>query len=113
MRSYLGLSLAAAGIAVATAVIFASPASAKPARCFTTDDGAYPCDFAATDSRGSFRITAPGRPAYALEIDQPGTAFGFVEIDGRAVFLPGQFLRAADDPACWDNDATGARVCAW
>ena len=41
------------------AVIFATtPPLAKPARCFTTDDGYFPCDFKSLDRAGSFTISA-------------------------------------------------------
>jgi hypothetical protein len=33
-----------------------SLAEAKSARCFTTDDGYFPCEFTATDKAGSFEI---------------------------------------------------------
>lgn len=85
----------------------------KPARCATTDDGAYACRFVPTDRTGSFEISAPGKPTYALEIDTPGVAFGFVTIEGRSVALPGRFLRRPDARACWRNDVTAAQICAW
>lgn len=114
MRSYLGLSLAAAGIAVATAVIFASPASAKPARCFTTDDGYYPCDFRGTDRSGSFEISAPGKPTFSLIVDRPGFASAFADFGtGRNVALPGMYVRERDQPACWSNPETVTKICAW
>lgn len=46
-------------------------ASAKSARCFTTDDGHYPCNFRGTGG-GSFEISAPGKPSFRLTIDAPG-----------------------------------------
>ena len=55
-----------AGIVAAAAavVIAATTAEARPARCSTSDDGAYPCDFRATGRDGSFVISAPGKPTY-------------------------------------------------
>lgn len=97
----------------ALGILLPAAAEAKPARCFTTDDGYYPCDFRGTDKRGSFRISAPGLPAYMLEVDSPGFAFGFVEIGGRSISLPGQFVRTTDDPACWSNPETNVKICAW
>ena len=88
-------------------------AEAKPARCFATDEGEYSCDFIATDSDGSFEISAPGRPTYSLVMDAPGAAFGFVNLGGRNVSLPGRFRRSEVDRACWVNDDTRARICAW
>jgi hypothetical protein len=43
---------------------------------------------------------------------RPGVAFGFVNLGGRNVPLPGQYLRSETDPACWINDSTGAVICA-
>lgn len=105
MIRVLAVAAALAGAAVA--------AEAKPARCATTDDGAFACAFRPTDDGGSFEITSPGKPGYALEIVEPGVAFGFVTIDGRSVPLPGRYLRSRVDGACWINDTTGARICAW
>jgi hypothetical protein len=48
-----------------------------------------------------------------LTVDQPGTAFGFANFGTRNVALPGRYLRSKTDPACWVNDATRAKVCAW
>jgi hypothetical protein len=67
----------------------------------------------ATDRQGSFRISAQGKPTILLNMDEPGTAFGFATIGARTVALPGRYLRSKSDPACWVNDATGAKVCAW
>jgi hypothetical protein len=90
----------------------ANDAEAGPARCFTSDDGFYDCDFS-TGPQGGFTISAPGKPTLILEIDRPGIAFGFVELGGRNVPLPGHYRRSESDRACWDNDSTGARICAW
>jgi len=95
------------------AVAFSLPAEARPAQCFTTDDGRYACDFVATDRDGSFRITARGKPTYILEMIEPGVATGFVNLGTRNVSLPGRFFRSTSDRACWDNDATKVRVCVW
>jgi hypothetical protein len=89
------------------------PADARLARCFTTDSGFYDCQFVTTDRQGSFRISASGKPTITLNIDQPGIAFGFAKFGTRNMSLPGRYLRSATDPACWVNDATGTRVCAW
>ena len=51
------LLLAATG----AVLLMTSAVQAKPARCFTSDDGTYPCDFRSTDSDGSFEIRAPGK----------------------------------------------------
>ena len=93
--------------------VLTSAAEARPARCFTTDDGTYACQFVATDRQGSFRISAPGKPTILLNIDEPGSAFGFTNFGSRDVSLPGRYLRSKADPACWADDATGAKVCAW
>lgn len=88
-------------------------ADAKPARCFTTDDGYYPCDFKSLDRDGSFEVSAPGLPTYTLWIDTPGFAAGFVNLGGRNVALPGMYVRRSDDAACWSNPETDTRICAW
>lgn len=105
----LALVLLVAGGALA----LSSSAEAKPARCFTTDDGYFACDFRATDKAGSFRISAPRYPSYALEVDQPGFAYGFVTIGGRSIPLPGRYVRSRDDGACWLNPETNTKICAW
>ncbi len=87
-------------------------AHAKPARCTTTDEGSYPCQFQATDRDGSFRISAPGKPAYILDMIEPGVAYGFVNLGNRNVSLPGRYLRSTSDPACWVNDTTSVHICA-
>jgi hypothetical protein len=103
-------AISAGGLAMAAAV---GTASAKTARCFTTDDGYYPCSFRSLDDAGSFRISAPGYPTYTLEIDRPGFAYGYADFGGGAVSLPGQYVRSRDDRACWNNPETSTRICAW
>ena len=103
-----------AGLAALGAFVLAGGAEAKPARCFTSDDGHYDCDFRGLDKAGSFRISAPGKPTFTLEVDSPGVAFGFADFGtGRNVPLPGTFIRSREDGACWDNDVTDTRICAW
>lgn len=88
-------------------------AEAKPARCFSSDEGEYRCDFVATDRDGSFEISAPGKPTYILVMEAPGVASGFANYGDRNVFLPGRYRRSKADPACWINDSTNTRICAW
>jgi len=101
--------------ALVVLALAASPALAKEARCFTSDDGEYPCEFTSTDKQGSFEISAPGYPSFALVIDSPGVAwvYGTYEEGGKPVALPGPYLRAEDDGACWENSDTQTRICAW
>ena len=47
-----------AAAAAAMLLAFSGAAEAKRARCFSTDDGYYPCNFVATDGLGSFEISA-------------------------------------------------------
>ena len=89
------------------------PATAKPARCFTTDDGYYDCNFRGLDRDGSFEISARGYPTYSLWIDRPGFAAGFVNLGGRNIALPGLYVRQRDDGACWANPETNTKICAW
>ena len=85
---------------------------AKPALCYTSDDGEYACQFHSTGGDGSFEITAPGKPTYSLVMSEPGVAFGFVNFGDRNVALPGSYIRSDEDGACWVNDATNAKICA-
>jgi hypothetical protein len=66
-----------------------------------------------TDNRGSFEITADGKPTYNLTIDAPGVAYGFIDLGDGNVALPGRYLRSVADRACWRNDMTDTEVCAW
>lgn len=91
----------------------AAPGEAKPARCFSTDDGEYRCNFVATDRDGSFEISAPGKPTFSLIMDAPGVASGFADFGDGNVSLPGSYRRSDSDPACWVNDATSTELCAW
>ena len=88
------------------------PAEAKPARCETTDDGAYACDFQTTDSQGSFSIKAGGKPTYLLNVDSPGIGQAFANFGTRNVALPGPYRTDRRDPACWVSDATKTKICA-
>lgn len=101
--------------ALCGAVLFAATgfAEAKPAKCFTTDDGQFRCDFRVVDRDGSFAISAAGKPTYTLNMSGPGVAFGFAQIGGKNVALPGRYVRDASDGACWVNDATKTKICAW
>ena len=107
---------AATPLVVSGALLFGlliTLADAKPARCYTTDEGEYDCEFVITDRDGSFRISAPGKPTFSLVMDGPGRGYGIDDFGNGGVNLPGVFIRNKRDPACWVNDATSARVCAW
>lgn len=106
----LALAILSGGAAL---VALALAAEAKPARCFTTDDGYFACDFRGLDKAGSFAVSAPGYPGYTLEVNQPGFAYGFVTIGGRSIPLPGRYGRSRDDGACWVNPETNTKICAW
>ena len=107
-----------ARIALATALcvapLFAASglAEAKPARCFTTDDGEFACDFRVTNRDGSFTISAPGKPTFILNMSGAGAAYGFMQIGSKSIPLPGRYLRDPADGACWMNDATKTKICA-
>lgn len=90
-------------------------AVAKDARCFTSDDGEYPCDFQKLDEAGSFRISAAGKPSFELWIEAEGQGFVSATYDkgGRSVSLPGTYVRSKKDRACWKSDATETEICAW
>ena len=102
--------LAALGVAM-----LATPAMAKEARCYTSDDGEYPCTFQSLDGNGSFEISADGLPTFQLWIDSPGVAAvsATFEPGGRSVALPGTYYRSRNDGACWVSDATDTEICAW
>jgi hypothetical protein len=101
--------------ALTALMLIGSSAMAKSARCFTTDDGEYDCDFVSTDSYGSFEIDAPGKPKFSLVISEPGVGFLFGDYKdgGGNVALPSRYLRSESDPACWENEDTQTKVCAW
>ena len=87
---------------------------AKPATCYTDDEGRYPCDFEQFGGDGSFTISARGVPHYTISIEGRGVASGFADYgNGRNVPLPGPFYRSRQDRACWVSDATGFRICAY
>lgn len=100
---------------ISAALAMASPAMAKEARCFTTDDGEYPCHFQRLDEAGSFRISAPGKPTFELWIEAEGRGFvsATFKAGERAVPLPGTYSRTKKDRACWTSDATETEICAW
>lgn len=102
-------------VALLGTLAIVSAAQAKDARCFTTDDGNYPCDFQRLDDAGSFRISAVGKPTFELWIEAEGQGFvsATFEAGGRAVPLPGTYLRTKKDRACWKSDATETQICAW
>lgn len=100
----------AVGLALASGVV---GAEAKPAQCFTTDDGHYPCNFRGLDKAGSFTTSAPGYPTITINIEGAGVAWAFADFGSRNVALPGPYYRARDDRACWENPDTGDRICAW
>jgi hypothetical protein len=88
---------------------------AKSARCFTTDDGYFPCKFTATDNAGSFEIRSLKNRnlGYSLIVEEPGFASGYVYIDGRSIPVNGMFVRQRSDGACWNNPEQDVKVCAW
>jgi len=99
-------------MAVAALCFAVSTAQARPAQCFTTDEGEFACDFQPTAKDGSFRISARGKPTYLLNIDAPDTAYGFLSVGKRNTPLPGRYLRSKSEPGCWVNDVTSTKVCA-
>ncbi len=112
IRTFVYPALASALLAMVALCATVVASEARPARCFTTDEGSYRCDFRSTGSDGSFEISARGRPTYSLVIDSPDAAFGYVKLGGRNTALPGRYKRDPADRACWINDATSAKICA-
>lgn len=111
MTRALRFSIAAVGAAFCA--ILAQPAMAKTVRCFTTDDGYYPCNFRGIDSAGSFTIWARGYPTLTIEVYRPGRAYGYADFGSGSRPLPGEYIRSRRDRACWDNTETGTQICAW
>lgn len=114
--AFMRVSHALISFAIASAAggLATTPASAKPAQCFSTDDGYYSCDFRGIDSAGSFITRARGYATFTIEVYRPGRAYGYADYGaGRNVSLPGEFIRSRQDAACWDNTETGTQICAW
>jgi hypothetical protein len=88
-------------------------AEAQAAHCFTTDEGSFQCDFRMTDTNGSFQISAPGKPTYILIMSEKDVAFGFVRLGTSNTALPGRYTRSNTERACWLNDVTSAKICAY
>ena len=109
MHPFLAVSCSLALVALASI----TTAQAKSARCYTSDDGEYSCTFVATARDGSFEISGEGSPTFSLVMDSPGRAYGFADYGSGSVALPGVYVRDKEDPACWVNDQTSARICAW
>ena len=103
------------GVCAAALLAFSVSAEAKRARCYTSDDGYFPCSYRSIDDAGSFRISADGKPAFEVWIDSPGVASvgATFEAGGRSVALPGTYYRSEDDGACWVSDETDSEICAW
>ncbi len=91
-----------------------TPAQARPARCFATDEGNYPCDFRSLGGSGSFRTSARGHATIRMDVSGPGAAWGYVNFGRGEESIPGEYARDPSDGACWDNpDARKTRICAW
>jgi hypothetical protein len=101
----------AAGLALAVGIPTA--AGAKPARCFSTDDGYFKCDFRKIDRAGSFEIRARGLPGYSLIMEEQGFASGYLRVGGRGIPINGMFVRDSGDGACWNNPEQSVKLCAW
>lgn len=89
-----------------------SHVQARPATCYNSDDGTYPCDFAPYGGNSSFTARGAGQE-YTIDIYEPGYASGSVLIDGRVILLPGTFLRSRQDRACWVSDETDFALCVY
>ena len=105
--------LAAFAAIALSAALVPSLAFAKRARCFTTDDGYFSCQFTATDRAGSFEISARGKPSYSLIVENPGFAAGYVNFGNRGIPISGMFVRQRGDRACWNNPEMDVKVCVW
>jgi hypothetical protein len=112
-RTGAGATLGRVFGVVAGFVLVCAPAEARPARCSTSDDGAYPCDFRAAGRDGSFVISARGKPTYYVNMDGAGGAFVHADFGtGRNVALPGPYVRSTADRACWVYEGK-SQICVW
>jgi hypothetical protein len=100
-------------VGIAAVCCIVNTAEARPAKCFTTDEGSFACEFRKTAADGSFALSAPGKPTYSLTISEPSVAYGFVKLGARNVPLPGRYRRSSTEPGCWVNDVTAAKICAY
>lgn len=100
-------------IALALPHLWVPEAAARPATCFTDDDGRYPCDFEQFGGDGSFVVRAPGKPTFTVSMERRGVASGFADYGSGNIFLPGPFYRSNRDRACWVSDATGFSICVY
>jgi hypothetical protein len=105
--------LAALAFIALAAALVSSQAFAKRARCFTSDDGYFSCQFRATDRAGSFQIKGRLTPTYSLVVDRPGFAFGYINFGNRGIPISGMFVRQRNDRACWNNPEMNVKLCAW
>lgn len=100
-------------IALLAPHLWVPEAAARPATCFTTDDGRYACDFQQFGGDGSFIVRAPGIPTFTMSMEGRGVASGFADFGGGNITLPGPFYRSNQDRACWVSDATGFSICVY
>ncbi len=109
----MSMKLGAMLLVAAAVVLVCAPAEARPARCSTSDDGTYPCDFRPSGRDGSFAISARGKPTYYVNTDGEGGASGHADFGtGRNIALPGPYLRSTADRACWLYEGKN-RIRAW
>jgi hypothetical protein len=106
-------SVVAAVLIVAAAAVVGSPALAKSARCFTSDDGYFDCEFYTTADDGSFEVMQADGTGFGLTMDKPGFAYGYLIEGNDNTNLPGEYVRSRDDGACWNNPETDDKKCAW
>jgi hypothetical protein len=97
-------------LVVAALFCWVNVVEARPAQCWTSDEGKFKCEFRATDRKGSFKISAPGKPTYILNMTEPGVAQGFMNLGDQNVPLPGRYLRS--ERGCWVSDKTKTKICA-
>ena len=98
---------------LAAVVGVVAPAAAKDARCYTSDEGSYRCDFEQFGGDGSFIVSAPLAPSYTISIVRRGMADGFADFGNGNVALPGPFFRSEQDRACWIAEPTGFTICVY
>ena len=105
----LGLALAVAGFAAAPAFAYDADCTFRGGYGEATER--FTCDFEKLDRQGSFNVTGNG---YFIQMDirRKNRGNGNMSVGGPTFDL-GPFVRERGDRACWLNQNSGARICAY
>ena len=120
LKKHLGWPALALGAAVLSVGLTATEAAARPARCEIVQNNvpiyAGPCEYRGTDSKGSFRVTAPDIMAqvYVYGPGEGDGGDGFGQILNNTHSGSGQMETLGAvyrDGGCWGNRTS--KICAW